>query len=91
MEIPKLSTVQVWNEWGGIPLPAAPPVIEKAFVEEFVSGEINRASTILVRAQETGNGEVGLKRAWLAGAGDVQGLLGQCALASMAIWERWQR
>jgi hypothetical protein len=54
-------------------LPAAPPVIEKAFVEEFVSGEINRASTILVREQETGNGEVGLKRAWLAGAGDVSG------------------
>ena len=72
-------------------MPAAPPVIEKAFVEEFVSGEINRASTILVREQETGNGEVGLKRAWLAGAGDVQDLLGQCALASMAICERWQR
>jgi len=57
------------------------------FVEEFVSGEINHASTILVmiRKQETGNGEVGLNRPRLAGAGDLQGLLGQCSLAIVAI------
>jgi hypothetical protein len=30
-----------------------------------------------------GNGEVGLNRPRLAGGGDVQGLLEQCALASM--------
>ncbi len=60
------------------------------FVEEFVSCEINRASTtlVMIKGAETRNGEVGLNRPRLAGAGDVQGLLGQCALASMAIGAR---